>query len=454
MEHESFENADVAEVLNAHFVSIKVDREERPDVDRVYMTFVQATTGSGGWPMSVWLTPRCSRSTAAPTFRRRPVGQAGLRRRPAGDCARLAARSATRSSSRRRRSSSGCAVSGQSEGARACGRVPATDALDRAVAEFAAAFDRAARRLRRRAEVSAAERAAVPAARARAHRGSEPRDMVLHTLRAMALGGMRDHIGGGFHRYSVDGDWRVPHFEKMLYDQAQLVLAYLEAAQVDRRPVRTPRSPTTRCDYVAPRHDRPGRRLLFGRGCRQRAARSRPAIAARRTRWKARSTSGRERRDSGRCSATTPTPFCQRFGVRRTATRRSIRRTSSRNKNLLYTARSIDDVASDTPDQPSRRSRPRWQRSRGRCSSARATRPRPHLDDKVLTAWNGLMIAAFRARPHRVLGRSWRYLVADAARAAAFIRDAPVERRHADAAAPLSRGRRRRRRAMPKTTPI
>ena len=70
--------------------------------------------------------------------------------------------------------------------------------------------------------------------------------MVLATLRAMALGGMRDHIGGGFHRYSVDGDWRVPHFEKMLYDQAQLVLAYLEAAQVSGDPF-FGRSPKTRC---------------------------------------------------------------------------------------------------------------------------------------------------------------------------------------------------------------
>ena len=71
--------------------------------------------------------------------------------------------------------------------------------------------------------------------------------MVPRTLRAMALGGMRDHIGGGFHRYSVDGDWRVPHFEKMLYDQAQLVLAYLEAAQAIGRSVLRRRSPRTRC---------------------------------------------------------------------------------------------------------------------------------------------------------------------------------------------------------------
>ena len=92
-------------------------------------------------------------------------------------------------------------------------------------------------RLWQRAEVPAAERAAF-LLREHARTGTaEPRDMALVTLRAMALGGMRDHLGGGFHRYSVDADWRVPHFEKMLYDQAQLVLAYVEAAQADRRPL-------------------------------------------------------------------------------------------------------------------------------------------------------------------------------------------------------------------------
>ena len=104
MEHESFENAAVAAVLNEHFVSIKVDREERPDVDRVYMTFVQATTGSGGWPMSVWLTPELKPFYGGTYFPPTSQwGRPGLRRHPAGDRARLAAPSATRSRSRPKR---------------------------------------------------------------------------------------------------------------------------------------------------------------------------------------------------------------------------------------------------------------------------------------------------------------------------------------------------------------
>ena len=110
MEHESFESREIADVLNRHFVSIKVDREERPDVDRVYMTFVQATTGSGGWPMSVWLTPSLQPFYGGTYF---PpvvqVGQAGFRRTSSRRSRASGARSATRSSSRRRRSPSACA---------------------------------------------------------------------------------------------------------------------------------------------------------------------------------------------------------------------------------------------------------------------------------------------------------------------------------------------------------
>ena len=130
------------------------------------------------------------------------------------------------------------------------------------------------RRLRRRAEVSATERAAVPAARIRTDGRRRALQIVLATLRAMALGGMRDHIGGGFHRYSVDAAWRVPHFEKMLYDQAQLVLAYVEAAQASGDPFYAEVAE----DTLALRHardDRQGGRLLLRRRRRQRAARAR-----------------------------------------------------------------------------------------------------------------------------------------------------------------------------------
>ena len=235
MEHESFENDAVAAVLNEHFVSIKVDREERPDVDRVYMTFVQATTGSGGWPMSVWLTPELKPFYGGTYFP--PTSRWG---RPGfvdilQEIARVwtAERDKVLQSAEAMTDAAADRWSGRSR-RRAC---PAARRWRATVTQFREAFDCAPRRLRRRAEVSAAAASCCSCcASTRGPATRDARDMVLRTLRAMALGGMRDHIGGGFHRYSVDAAWRVPHFEKMLYDQAQLVLAYLEAAQVSGDP--------------------------------------------------------------------------------------------------------------------------------------------------------------------------------------------------------------------------
>ena len=336
------------------------------------------------------------------------MGTAGLRRDPRGDRARLARGARRRSSSRRRRSSSGC---------RACARLASRGAVSRRRRARARRCEQFAHGVRSRdaaasatRRISAAERAAVPAARTRAdRRRPTPRDMALATLRAMALGGMRDHVGGGFHRYSVDADWRVPHFEKMLYDQAQLVLAYLEAAQVTGDPFYAEVAEDT-LDYVLRELTDARRRLLFGRGCRQRAAGTR-ARARRRTRWRARSTSGRDDEIRRRRSATTPTSSAARFGIEPDGNAPYDPQGEFTGKNLLYTApiarrRRVDD--GPTPSTESwtalRRARPLFEARRG-------SRPRPHLDDKVLTAWNGLMIAAFaRAAAHARRRRRGRYL--------------------------------------------
>src|SRR5215471_2755354 len=232
MEHESFENAEVASVLNDAFVSIKVDREERPDVDRVYMTFVQSTTGSGGWPMTVFLTPELKPFYGGTYFP--PSSKWG---RPGfvdllGEIARVWTHDRARvdyASAElfdRLKAVAGADGRAQSEAV-----VAGTDALAEGVEQYQMTFDR------RRGGFGDAPKFPRPSEllfllREHARTGAQPPlTMAAETLRAMALGGMRDHVGGGFHRYSVDGDWRVPHFEKMLYDQAQLVLAYLEASQ-------------------------------------------------------------------------------------------------------------------------------------------------------------------------------------------------------------------------------
>jgi uncharacterized protein YyaL (SSP411 family) len=233
MEHESFEDPATAEIMNRDFVPIKVDREERPDVDRVHMTFVQATTGSGGWPMSVWLTPDLQPFYGGTYFP--PDSQWG---RPAfRDVLREIARAWREDRPNILESATQIVHRLVALGGGLDERV-AMDAtwLDEARVQFERSFDRRRGgfgdqpKFPRPAELMFLLREHVRTGEAAS------RDMVLQTLRAMALGGMRDHIGGGFHRYSVDGSWRIPHFEKMLYDQAQLVVAFLEGAQASGDP--------------------------------------------------------------------------------------------------------------------------------------------------------------------------------------------------------------------------
>ena len=411
MAHESFESGEVAEVLNAGFVSIKVDREERPDVDRVYMTFVQATTGSGGWPMSVWLTPSLRPFYGGTYFP--PASRWG---RP-GFVEILEELARAWREDRPRIESSATTILerlrsvGQSA---AGGTVPGPESLDRAVAEFEAAFDR------RRGGFGNAPKFPRPAEllfllREHARTGADaPLAMTLATLRAMALGGMRDHIGGGFHRYSVDGDWRVPHFEKMLYDQAQLVLAYLEAAQatgdagygdvaVDtltyvRRELTHPDGgffSAEDADSVPPEHaHEPAPHKMEG------------AFYI----W-----TDAELRDELGADAEV---FCQRYGVQPGGNAPFDPQSEFTGKNLLHTAKGVADIAAATGGSEAD-VEAALARSRGVLLNVRGRRPRPHLDDKVLAAWNGLMIAAF-ARAGRVVPGG-DVFIGEAVRAAEFL---------------------------------
>jgi uncharacterized protein len=229
MAHESFEDPDVAEVMNRLFVNVKVDREERPDVDAIYMTAVQSMTGRGGWPMTVFLTPGGepfyggtyfpkSDRHGLPGFTRilEAIDEAWRERRDhvvsqAGKLAEAIGRSGALPG----------AAGGDDE------LTPAV--LDRAATQLESQFDA------RHGGFGGAPK--FPGAmtldfllRQHLRTGSgQALEMVTTTLDAMAAGGMYDQLGGGFHRYSVDAFWLVPHFEKMLYDQATLIRAYLHA---------------------------------------------------------------------------------------------------------------------------------------------------------------------------------------------------------------------------------
>ena len=398
MEHESFENAEIAALLNRDFVSIKVDREERPDVDRVYMAFVQATTGQGGWPMTVFLTPELQPFYGGtyfpPTSRWGRPGFADL----VSEIARVwreerpRARQAAAELTERLRA--------VTVGAASESEVGGPDALTAAVAQFRGAFDP------RHAGFGPGPKFPRPAELLFLLRqpadGDEPAAvaMAAATLRAMALGGMRDHIGGGFHRYSVDAQWRVPHFEKMLYDQAQLVLAYLEAAQITGeefyanvaddtlqyvlREMRGPEGgfysaedadsvPPEQAGTAAP-HKKEGAFYVWSSDEVDEVLGGDADIAK------------------------------GRFGIEPGGNAPDDPQGEFTGKNLLYIAQPIAAIASRTGKSEAEVMEA-LRRIRLALFERRATRPRPHLDDKVLTAWNGLMVAAF-ARAARALPAS------------------------------------------------
>ena len=227
MERESFEHEPTARYLNEQFVAIKVDREERPDLDQVYMAAVQAMTGGGGWPMSVFLTP------GRPAVLRRHLlpGRAAPRHAvvppgPRGRRSRLA-RAARRGRGGRRPAGPGPRRAGA--GSRPGADDPTPALLDAATAAIEASFDQANGGWGRAPKFP--QPMTIEYLLRRHVATGDPRPLLVarRSLDAMADGGLRDQLGGGFHRYSTDARWLVPHFEQMLYDNAQLARVYVHA---------------------------------------------------------------------------------------------------------------------------------------------------------------------------------------------------------------------------------
>lgn len=239
MAHESFENEATAEILNTHFIPVKVDREERPDVDRVYMTYVQALTGHGGWPLSAWLTPDLKPfygGTYFPPQDRQgrpgfPTLLNAIAKGWAGERDKLVAEShrvidALRESLQPADAGVPSADADLTEAA--------GDAFERCYQHLYENHDPAnagfghAPKFPRASNLTFLFRAAAVQG-PESETGREALVMAEATLAAMARGGIHDHVGGGFHRYAVDEAWFVPHFEKMLYDQAQIAVNALDA---------------------------------------------------------------------------------------------------------------------------------------------------------------------------------------------------------------------------------
>ena len=227
MERESFENEAVAKYLNENFVSIKVDREERPDVDKIYMTAVQAMTRRGGWPLTAFLTPDRKPFFGGTYFP--PESRGGL-----PSFTDLLQRITQLWTTRRSDIDESAEqlhkqISELNAQAQTTDTVLAPAVLTNALVQFKADYDPAHGGFGRAPKFPRPAQPAFILQQGVRFKDEEAVRMVLHTCERMAAGGMNDQLGGGFARYSVDAQWLVPHFEKMLYDNAQLLHLYLDA---------------------------------------------------------------------------------------------------------------------------------------------------------------------------------------------------------------------------------
>ncbi|WP_042376619.1 thioredoxin domain-containing protein [Streptacidiphilus melanogenes] len=365
MAHESFEDAGLAEYLNAHFVPVKVDREERPDVDAVYMEAVQAATGQGGWPMTVWLTPDGEPfyfgtyfppepRHGMPSFRQVLEGVAEAwhgRREEVADVARRIVHE----------------LSGRAGvyAGLAAADLPGPESMRQALAGLGREFDE------RSGGFGGAPKFPPSMVlefllRHHAATGSPAAlDLVERTCAAMARGGIHDQLGGGFARYSVDAHWVVPHFEKMLYDNALLLRVYLHLWRATGGPLAR-RVAERAGDFLL-------RELRTAEGGFASALDADSADAE-----------GHSR--EGAFYVWTPGQLVDVLGEedgRRAAERYGVTEQGTFEEGASV----LRWPGEDEPDASD-------QQLRERLLAARELRPRPARDDKVVAAWNGLAVAA------------------------------------------------------------
>ncbi len=406
MERESFEDEKTAEILNGGYVAVKVDREERPDIDSVYMSYVMMATGSGGWPMTVFLTPDKKPfygGTYFPPENR--YGMPGFKTL----LAEISDAWKTRRTEIITSADSAAAHLGAPRAVRPHEGVLDAKTLDRAFEYFNAGFDSERGGFGRAPKFPRSHSLSFLLRYWSRTGNAAALGIVEKTLAEMAKGGLYDHLGGGFHRYSTDGEWRIPHFEKMLYDQALLVRTYVEAGQATGNPEYA-RVACETLDYVMremtsrdggfysaqdadsedphkPGHSREGAFFVW--------------------------TADEIRRILGADADF----FMHRYGVEEAGNAITDPHLEFEKQNVLYDARSTEETARKFGIDPEEASL-KAASLRAKLLAARAKRKAPYLDDKILTDWNGLMIAAF-AYAGAALDEP-RY-VAAAAKAARFI---------------------------------
>jgi hypothetical protein len=399
MEEESFEDEEIARFINANYVAVKVDREERPDVDAVYMSAVQVIAGRGGWPMTVFLTPQREPFYGGTYFPARdgdrgtPMGFLTLLRRiregydTRGKVVERSAGELTQSVRRMLAPPAGS-------------RLPGESSLGRAVSSAKNRFDAVHGGLAGAPKFPATLPMQLLLRHWRSSGDRDCLDMATLTLEKMAAGGMNDQVGGGFHRYSTDEKWLVPHFEKMLYDNALLVPVYIEAWQATGNP-RFKAVINSTLDYVAREMTAPEGAFFS-------------AIDAD-------SLTPSGKREEGYYFTWTIDELSRildpddvRLAVR------VYGMTSAGNfegRNVLHLPQPTAAVAAALKMSTDAMATA-LQRINTRLYAQRLTRPAPLRDEKILAAWNGLMISAF-ARAGFVFGDT--AAIDRACRAADFI---------------------------------
>ncbi len=376
MEEESFEDLEIAQTLNERYVAIKIDREERPDVDAVYMTAVQALTGRGGWPMSVWLDADRRPFFTGTYFPKASFASVlqQLSEIYATDPARVAEAAGSITA----------AVQAAMAGAASGADLPGTSVLDMAAQFYGQRFDAVYGGMRGAPKFPSSLPVRLLLREHRRTEDAAALAMAEHTLAMMAAGGMHDQLAGGFHRYSTDERWLVPHFEKMLYDNALLAVAYAEAWQVTGRRDFA-RVLRTTLDYVLREMTAPGGGFYSA-------------------------TDADSEGEEGTFFVWSADEIRRRLGTRRALRFMEFYGVTAQGNfeghNVLFVP---------APDEGA------WEAlaaEREILRLAREDRPHPLRDEKILTAWNGLMISAL-ATGGRVLDEP-RYVDA-AAGAAEFV---------------------------------
>ena len=390
MAEESFEDPGVAETLNESFVPIKVDREERPDVDSVYQSICAMVTNHGGWPLSVWLTPEGKPFYVGTYFP--PDSKSG---RP-GFTDLLSNITESWENSREeienRADQWADAISGELEDTPdGGGDPPGTEVLAEAAGTILRSADREHGGFGTGQKFPQTGRLHLLLRTAERTGRDVARDVGIETFDAMAQGGLRDHVGGGFHRYCTDREWVVPHFEKMLYDNAELARGFLTAYQVSGEETYAEVARET-FGFVTRELTDPEGGFYSTLDAQSVAPESRQASGTE-------DADGNHEREEGAFYVWTPAAvheavgdaesaelFCERYGI--------TDRGNFEGKSVLTESTSVEELA-ETRDTTTEAIEAGLERARERVFETRGERPRPPRDEKVLASWNGLMIAAF-----------------------------------------------------------